>query len=96
MFFGSSTMDLNITIFLLVGAFIISLVILAVTKLKFLSVMIFSILGNLVFLMDIFTHSELFRAYHIAWLEFFSLLFWPIINILLIYYFYRPRNKSKK
>ncbi len=96
MFFGSSTMDLNITIFLLIVAFVISLVVLAVTRLKLLSVMIFSILGNLVFLMDIFTRSELFDYYGIKWLGYFSLFIWPILNILLIYYFYKPKNKSKK
>jgi len=94
LFFGSSTMDLNITIFLLIVAFVISLIILAVTKLKFLSVMFFSILGNLVLLLNI--GSEMFRVYHFLWFKYFSFFIWPIINILLIYYFLKPKNKSKK
>jgi hypothetical protein len=92
MFFGSPLFDLQITIFLLGASLIISFVVLVVTKKIFPAIMIFSVLGNIVFLLASFTGSELFRFYSIEWLELFSVLVWPILNVFLIY----KLIKSKK
>jgi len=94
LFWGSSSMDLNITFFLLAVSLIISLVVLIVAKRKILSLVIFSILGNLVFLLGAFTHSEMFRAYGIIWFEIFSLFIWPILNIFLIIYYAKTKPKK--
>ena len=92
LFFGSPKIDLQITIFLLVVSFIISLVVLAAAKRKFLAVVVFSVLGNLSFLLNI--GSRMFTVYHIKWLGYFSLLIWPILNIFLIYYYLKSKNEK--
>lgn len=92
-FFGSSTIDLKITIFLLVVSFLISLVVLLISRKIYLAILVFSILGNISFLLNI--GSEMFRDYGIMWLGYFSLFVWPLLNIFLIVY-YTTRPKSKK
>lgn len=92
MLFGSPSIDLWITIFLLGVSLLASLIVLAAAKRKFLAIVIFSLLGNLVLLLDILTGSEIFYVYDIRWIFYFSLLIWPLLNIYLIYYYL----KSKK
>ena len=91
--FGDPSVDAWITIVLLGISFIVSLLVLALAKRKFLSIVVFSILGNLSFLLNI--GSEMFRVYHIKWLGYFSLLIWPILNILLIVYYAKTSPKKK-
>jgi len=95
LFFGSSSMDLKITIFLLAVAFIISFFVLIFAKRKILALLVFSIIGNLIFLADAFSHSEIFRAYGLIWFEVIAVFIWPIINIFLIIYYARTSAKKK-
>jgi len=94
MFFGSSTADLWITIFLLGVSLIISLIIFALAKRKLLALVVFLVLGNATFLIAAFLHSEIFRAYGIIWFEIFSLLIWPFLNIFLIIYYLKTKPKK--
>ena len=82
MFFSDPTMDLKISLALLVVSFVVALIIWAISKKKFLAIVIFSVLGNLSFLVNI--GSFMFDSYNLKWLQMFSLLIWPIINIYLI------------
>lgn len=95
MFFGSSTIDLEITITLLVISLIIAFIAGFLSKRILIAILIFSFLGNLVFLLDAFTHSEIFRDYGLMWLGYFSFFVWPILNILLTIYFIRTNSKVK-
>jgi len=88
-------MDLKITMFLLSVSFIVSLFALIFVKRKFLALLVFSIMGNVVFLADAFSHSEMFRAYGLIWFEIFSVFIWPIINIFLIVYYAKTSPKKK-
>ena len=92
LFFGSPKVDLQIAIFFLVMSFIISLIVFATAKRKFLAVAVFSVLGNLSLLLNI--GSRMFVSYNIKWLGYFSLLIWPLLNIFLIIYY--AKSKSKK
>ena len=95
LFWGSSTIDLKITIFLLIVSFLVSLSVFIFAKRKCLALLLFSIISNAIFLMDAFSHSEMFRDYGIMWLGYFSLLIWPIINIILIIYYAKTSPKKK-
>jgi len=92
LFFGSSSIDLKITIFLLAVSFLISLVILLFSKKIYLAVLVFSILANISFLLNI--GSEMFVAYHFLWFGYFSLLIWPLLNIFLIIHYARTNPKK--
>jgi len=92
LFFGSSNIDLKITIFLLAVSFLISLVILLFSKKIYLAVLVFSILANISFLLNI--GSEMFVAYHFLWFGYFSLLIWPLLNIFLIIHYARTKPKK--
>jgi hypothetical protein len=93
LFWGSSTLDLKITIFFLVVSFLISLIVWFFSKKFYVALLVFSVLANISFLVNI--GSEMFRAYHILWLSFFSFFVWPIINIGLIVYYASTRRKKK-
>jgi hypothetical protein len=83
MFFSNPALDLKISMGFLSLAFIVGFIIFFLTGKKFLSVLIFSVLGNLGFLVNI--GSRMFISYDLKWLQFFSLLIWPIINAYLIF-----------
>ena len=86
-------MDLKITIFLLAISFIVSLFVFAIAKRKLLALVIFLILANLSFLLNI--GSDMFDFYNIVWLLYFSVFIWPIINIFLIVYYAKTSPKKK-
>lgn len=88
-------MDLKITIFLLAVSLAVSLFVLIFAKRKFLALLVFSIMGNLIFLADAFSHSEIFRAYGLIWFEIIAVFIWPILNIFLIIYYARTSAKKK-
>jgi len=93
MFFSDPQFDLKISLYLFATAVIIGMIVFGKTKKKFLSLMVFSILGNLSFLINI--QSFMFDSYDLKWLQFFSLLIWPIINIaLLIKYFSKSDRRG--
>lgn len=86
MFFSDPGFDLNVSLSLFAVSVIVALVVLGTTKNRLKAFVIFSVLGNLSFLVNI--GSRMFIAYDIKWLQIFSLLVWPILNIyLLIKYF---------
>ncbi|PIV83803.1 MAG: hypothetical protein COW51_02675 [Candidatus Moranbacteria bacterium CG17_big_fil_post_rev_8_21_14_2_50_44_12] len=92
LFWGSSSVDLKITLFLLSVSLVVSLIVLVAARRKFLAVVTFSILGNISFLLNI--GSGMFRVYHILWLKYFSVFLWPILNILLIIHYARTKPKK--
>jgi len=92
LFFGDPSVDLWITGFLIGVSFVVSLVIFALAKRKILALVIFSILCNLSFLINI--GSEMFRVYHIKWLGYFSVFIWPVLNIFLIIWYVKTRPKK--
>lgn len=90
MFWSSPSLDIKISLGLLLLSVIISLIILAISKKRFLSVAILSVLGNFSFLINIY--SRMFITYNLEWLQIFSLLVWPIFNIyLIVKYFQRKK-----
>ncbi|HPN96273.1 MAG TPA: hypothetical protein PLK35_00755 [Candidatus Moranbacteria bacterium] len=94
MFFTDPGLDLQISLFLLGVSFITGLVVFAVTKKIKLAGIIFSVLGNLSFLISI--GSRMFIAYDLKWLQIFSLFIWPIINIFLIIHYFKNNGKKNQ
>ncbi len=90
--FGNPRVDIWITFFLLGISIIISLIVFALAKRKLLSLIIFSLLGNLSFFLNF--GSDMFDFYKIVWLLYFSVFIWPIINIFLIIYYVRTRPRK--
>lgn len=82
LFFGDPSVDLWMTFFLFGASFIVSLVVFALAKRKILALIVFSILANISVWLNI--GSEMFRVYHIKWFGFFSMIIWPVLNILFI------------
>jgi hypothetical protein len=95
LFWGSPSMDLKLTIFLLGVAIITSLLVLIFIRRKIFSLLLFSILANAVFFMGVTTGSNMFDFYNIVWLLYFSFFIWPILNILLIVYYAKTSPKKK-
>ncbi len=75
-------LDLLISETLFVFSFVISLITWAISRRWFLALIVFSVLGNLSFLVSV--DSRMFHLYHIIWLKYFSIFLWPLINIFLI------------
>lgn len=94
LFWGSSSVDLKITIFLLVISFLISLVAWFFSKKIYVAALIFSLLANISFLLNI--GSEMFDYYEIMWLKYFSVFIWPILNIAFIVYLIKKPISEKK
>lgn len=92
LFWGSSTIDLRITIILLILSFVVGLVTYLISRKLFLGFVVFSVLGNISFLLNI--GSEMFDYYNIMWIKYFSFIIWPVINIVLIYLYYFIKSKK--
>ncbi len=95
MFWSSPSRDLNVIIFLVIIALIISVAVYFKTKKKILTLFILSLLGNLIFWSN--SGSTFFDIYHLKGVVKFTLWYWPWINvgllvILLVNYF---RNRGK-
>jgi hypothetical protein len=86
------SLDLLISEILLLAAFIIGLFTWAFSRKWFLGLVIFSILGNISFLISV--ESRMFYIYNIVWLKYFSLFIWPIINIFLIVLYRRKKKQA--
>jgi hypothetical protein len=84
MFLESVKEDLRIMFFLVGLSFLISLVIFVVSKKKFLSLLLFSILANASIYSAVLVESAIFRIYDLYWLRDFSRFYWPIINLILL------------
>lgn len=89
MLFSNPQLDLRISLFLFGISILVALIVLGKTRKKELSLIIFSILGNLSFLINI--GSRMFDFYEIKWFGLFSILIWPIINIYLIIKFFSKK-----
>ncbi len=93
--FSDPSFDLHVSLFFLGFSFLVALIILALTRKKLLSFVIFSILGNLGFVVNIFTKSEMFLIYNIVWLKYLILFIWPLLNIYLIIKLIKIKNVKK-
>ncbi len=94
MFFSDPQLDLKISLYLFAFSILVGLIVFGKTKKRLLSLIVFSILGNLSFLINI--QSFMFDSYDIKWLQIFSLLIWPIINIILLIKYFQTRRNEKK
>jgi len=92
--FSYPDLDLKISIALLIISFIIGLVTWGFSRKWFLGLIVFSILGNLSFLGNI--GSFMFVSYDIKWLGYFSLFFWPFLNIFLIIKYRKIKNEKNR
>jgi len=90
MFFSNPVLDMQITIALAVISAIIALIVLAFSKNLFKTLVVFSVLANLSFLINI--GSFMYLSYELIWLQYFSLLVWPIINIVLIIKYFKNKK----
>lgn len=92
MFFSSPSLDLEISLILLGLSFLFSIIIFILKRNWALSLVWFSVLGNLSFLVNIY--SGLFVAYNLIVFSYFVFIFWPLINIsLIVYYVYKFKKK---
>lgn len=80
--------------YLLGGAIFLSAIFFLVSKNLILSLIILSILTNLVFFPDAVSNSLWFRVYDILWLQYFSVFIWPILNILFIIWYVRTKKRG--
>jgi len=95
MFFSDPQLDLKISLYLFAFSVLVGLIVFGKTKKRFLSLVVFSILGNFSFLINMW--SRMFITYDLKWLQIFSLLIWPILNIvMLIKYFSSKKNEKKQ
>jgi len=95
-FWGSPSLDFKMTLIEIAVALVISIVILLLTRKKLLPVILFSVLGNIIFFLDILARSEYFAIHKIVWLQYFTVFVWPIINLVLIIILAVKYFKSKK
>lgn len=93
--FSNPSFDLSVGFMLFGISIVIAILVLILTKKRLLSLVIFSVLGNLSFLINIITKSEMFMVYSVVWLEYFSLILWPVINIYLIIKLVKTKNAKK-
>ena len=97
MFWSSPSADWQINFFLLAVAFIIAIIVYFFKRKFFLSVFVFSLLGNIIFYFGV--DYNLAKIYDVLWLNRLSLYYWPIINIILLailIFNYRKNVKNKK
>ena len=94
MFFSDPQLDLKISLYLFAFSILVGLIVFGKTKKRLLSLIVFSILGNLSFLINMW--SRMFISYDLEWLQIFSLLIWPIINIVLLIKYFQTRRNEKK
>ena len=83
MFFSiGPDIDIKVTLFLLVACVFFAFWFYKKTKRILVSLALFSILGNMVFLL--YGDSMMYDVYSIKWLQDFSLFIWPAINTALV------------
>ncbi len=86
-------LDLKISLVLLFISFIVGLITWGISKKWLLGLAVFSVLGNLSFLINI--ESRMFFVYNFSWLKYVTIFFWPIINIFLIIQYRNRKNENK-
>lgn len=92
LFWGSASADLKLIIFFLFVFLFISLLLYIIKRKLSLSVIIFSVLANILFFLN--NGSDIFDYYNIVWLLYFSVFIWPILNILLIIWYFKTKPKK--
>lgn len=91
--FYSSSFNMQVLLYILGFVFLVS-VVMGMLRMSWWAFFIpLSLLGNTVLCMNL--DMRMFNAYHIPWMENFSLYIWPILNIILIASFFL-RKKLKK
>lgn len=85
--------DLLISEVLLMISSVTGLIVWGISKKWFLALIVFSVMGNLSIIVN--ADSRMFDAYGIVWLKYFSLIIWPIINVVLIIKYRKEKNASK-
>lgn len=91
-FFSNPVMDMQITIGLLIISAIVSLIVYGVSKNIRKALVIFSVLANISFLVNI--GSFMFLSYGLVWLQYFVLFFWPFINIFLVIKYFKKNENN--
>jgi len=91
--FSNPSFDLSVSLILFSLAFLVAGIIWAITKKRFLALLVFSLLGNLSFLVNI--GSFMFESYDLKWLQYLSLLVWPVLNIYLLINYFSNKNKNE-
>lgn len=89
---GSASMDLKLTMLLIIVSLIVSFLLYVIKRKILLSVLIFSILTNVSFFLN--NGSGMFDAYNIVWLLYFSVFIWPILNIVFIVYYLKTQPRK--
>lgn len=84
--------DSMVVSYLIGAAFIVSLFFFVIKKKTSFSLIVLSVLINLIFLSALFLKSSFFRAYELEWLQYFSLFIWPVINIILVIWYVRRKK----
>ncbi len=90
MFFSDPIFDMQVTLGIMALGFCISLVVFLVKRNIWLAGMIFSIIGNMAFLLNI--GSRMFQFYHILWMYWISIVVWPLWNLLWIVFYVRNKK----
>ena len=84
--------DLSVIIFLVIVFLGIALIVLRRSKNALLSATVFSVLCNIIVLFAISLKSLIFFTYNLEWLQYFSLLIWPLLNIYLIIKYFQTKK----
>lgn len=91
--FSNPTLDLNVSLVLLGFSVLFAFLFWLRNKKKFLALVIFSVLGNLSFLVNI--GSRMYIAYSIMkLLSYFVFIVWPILNIYLLINYFSGKNEK--
>lgn len=90
MFFSNPAFDMQMTITLIIISVVITLIFFARSKSLPKALVIFSVLANLSFLINIW--SRMFVYYHILFVLYFSIIIWPVINIVLLIKFFKNKK----
>ncbi|PIV86368.1 MAG: hypothetical protein COW50_01820, partial [Candidatus Moranbacteria bacterium CG17_big_fil_post_rev_8_21_14_2_50_41_107] len=61
-------------------------------KNRYIFWMTFSILGNISFLLN--AGSRMFIFYHVVWIQYIAIFFWPFINIFLIIKYFKEHENN--
>lgn len=81
--------DMQLTVALLVVSAIVSVIVYAVSKSVKKALVVFSVLANVSFLVNV--GSRMFTFYNLRWLFYFSIFLWPLINMFLVIRYFRKK-----
>jgi hypothetical protein len=97
MFFSSSSLNIQVIIFLLCVAFVISIVFFLMSKKILVAISAFSLMSNVVINGNV--DYNFAKMFDVLWLFYFSLNIWPYINVFLfliiIFKYFKNKNFKK-